>query len=92
MTKSKGKDMNIAMPAISKAKIKPPVRSQSDKLLQAELEPDLLDVMEEERTRLGLTKKAIVEWGVKAWLLAVNPEKARKYFDRVTRRQGLKEE
>jgi hypothetical protein len=88
----KGNQMNTALPSFSKAKIRLPVKPATDELLQAELDPELLTLVEEERKRLQITKKSVVEWGVKAFLLAVNPDKARKYFDREARRQGLKEE
>ncbi len=61
-----------------------PARDEPDKpMWQAEISRDLAEACERERLKHKdgnkvLTRRAIIEWGLKTWLINVNPAEARK--------------
>lgn len=53
-------------------------KNENKTLLQAEINKDFWAVVEREMKARGLTKRQIVEYGLKAFLLKANPKEAAK--------------
>ncbi len=76
--------MQAATTTIKTPPLPAPARDESDRLMwQAEIGRDLAEAIEEERLKHKdgdkvLTRRSIIEWGLKTWLLNANPAKARK--------------
>lgn len=76
--------MQVATSAIKTPPMPEPARDESDRLMwQAEIGRDLAAAIEKERLRHKdgdkvLTRRSIIEWGLKTWLLNVNPAEAKK--------------
>lgn len=53
-------------------------KNENKVLVQAEINKDFWSLIEREMDSLGLTKRQVVEFGLKAFLLKTNPKEAHK--------------
>jgi len=90
MTKVRKDTMQTNTDTVAKPKLRPPAGPRAIRLLQAEVDKELFDLAAEEMKRANTNIKKVAEYGLKAFLLKVNPDKAKKFLDREAARLGLK--
>jgi hypothetical protein len=69
--------MHTATAAV-RPKLPTPQVEQSKKMVQAECRTELVDAVEAEIKKRGVTKRSVVEFGIERWLCEVAPHVAKK--------------